>query len=172
MNTSSLTDSLIIDPAAILERVWNELLPKQAEVWNSSNIAPVVLQYVTASRQKELRVLYVNDKTREQLIMVSSSEKPETLVKKCGAAIRFSPVSSSLLIPADVLTDSRRDTILISNLGSGTLVPLLDFFMFRNVYTNPTMWGEEKKAGRHKSNCLTILPIILFLCLPNMSRYI
>ena len=32
-------------------------------------------------------------------------------------AIRFSPVSRSLLIPADVLTDSRRDTILISNLG-------------------------------------------------------
>lgn len=45
------------------------------------------------------------------------------LLKKISAlifvlnAIRFSPVSRSLLIPADVLTDSRRDIILISNLG-------------------------------------------------------
>ena len=59
-------------------------------------------------------------------------EYKETTVKcACGAeyktrstkeifvlnVIRFSPVSRSLLIPADVLTDSRRDTILISNLG-------------------------------------------------------
>ena len=45
------------------------------------------------------------------------STKENIRVDICSKCHPFFTGSRSLLIPADVLTDSRRDTILISNLG-------------------------------------------------------
>lgn len=85
MNTSSLTDSLIIDPAAILGAGMKRIVAETGRVFETLQHRACRLSIRDSERAEELRVLYVAmTRARERLIMVGSSENPETLVKNAG----------------------------------------------------------------------------------------
>lgn len=99
MNTSSLTDSLIIDPAAILGAGMKRIVAETGRVFETLQHRACRLSIRDSERAEELRVLYVAmTRARERLIMVGSSEKPETLVKKCGASLCGDKTPSPVLI--------------------------------------------------------------------------
>ena len=99
MNTSSLTDSLIIDPAAILGAGMKRIVAETGRVFETLQHRACRLAIRDSERAEELRVLYVAmTRARERLIMVGSSEKPETLVKKCGASLCGDKTPSPVLI--------------------------------------------------------------------------
>lgn len=85
MNTSSLTDSLIIDPAAILGAGMKRIVAETGRVFETLQHRACRLSIRDSERAEELRVLYVAmTRARERLIMVGSSENPESLVKNAG----------------------------------------------------------------------------------------
>lgn len=85
MNTRSLTDSLIIDPAAILGAGMKRIVAETGRVFETLQHRACRLSIRDSERAEELRVLYVAmTRARERLIMVGSSENPESLVKNAG----------------------------------------------------------------------------------------